>query len=100
MSPLVCPIGVKLLNTALKNGSCCPMRGTGDCDSFRRCLGRQNCGNDAINDFHSKWFHERSSGCLPGKYRARTRFPSLLPEIHSAEAITRCQRAGTVSQAD
>jgi len=77
VSLLARPIGVKLQNTTVHNGSSGSMRGVCHRDSFCRGFRRQNRSIDAIDDFDAKFFHWRISGCYPSELYCRVRRQSL-----------------------
>jgi hypothetical protein len=77
VSLLARPIGVKLQNTTVHNGSSGSMRGVCHRNSFCRGFGRQYRGIDAIDDFDAKLFHWRISGFYPRELYCRVRCQSL-----------------------
>jgi hypothetical protein len=77
VSLLARPIGVKLQNTAVHNGSSGSMRGVCHRNAFCRGFGRQNRSIDAINDFDAKLFHWRISGRHPSELYYLFRCQSL-----------------------
>jgi hypothetical protein len=71
------PIGVKLQDTTVHNGSSGSMRGIRHRNSFCRGFGSQYRSIDAIDDFDAKWFHWRISQCYSYELFCRVQSQSL-----------------------